>query len=207
MSATETKSPWIQTYDGYAFNLLAPDPSHISIRTIATVLSRLCRFGGHSRQFYSVADHSVRVCNLVMGDVPGRQDVHLAALLHDAHEAFSGFGDVCRPAKALAPVIEKVHAAIDVAIAKRFGFEPLLFASGAIHHADNVMLATELRDLMRTPPVPWDELPPPDPTRITPHTMHDSAWRFECVARHLCGVLRHSGRTHGEQTTTPESRV
>lgn len=192
---TTTQAPWIQTIDGHAFNLLAPDSSHISIRTIATVLSRLCRFGGHSRQFYSVADHSVRVCDLVMNALPRQHAVHLAALLHDAHEAFSGFGDVCRPAKMLAPVIDQIHAGINDAIAERFKFSVDLFDHELIHHADNVMLATELRDLMRTPPVPWDWLPPPNPLRVYPQTMHDAAYRFECYAYDLCFKLRSSGET------------
>jgi hypothetical protein len=203
MTAT-VQQPWIQTLDGHAFNLLVPDPAHISVRTISVVLSRLCRFSGHCRQFYCVADHSVRVCQLVMDQHPNRPDLALAALLHDAHEAFSGFGDVCRPAKSLAPVISQIHARIDLAVAKRFGFDPLLFATGAVHYADNQMLATELRDLMRTPPAPWDELPPPHPERITPNTMHDAAARFEYLARYFIFTLQSREKQHDDETTTDQ---
>lgn len=192
---TTTQAPWIQTIDGHAFNLLAPDPSHISIATISVVLSRICRFGGHCRQFYSVAEHSARVCDLVALATPGQHALHFAALLHDAHEAFSGFGDVCRPAKKLAPVIDQIHAGINKAIAERFEFPVELFDHEQIHHADNVMLATELRDLMRTPPVPWDWLPSPITSRVIPQTMHDAAYLFERIARQICFSLKGSGDT------------
>lgn len=163
----DSHGPWIQTIDGQAFDLLAPNPTQIYISTIATVLSRLCRFGGHCRAFYSVAEHSLGVCNVV-GMTTDDPAVLFAALLHDAHEAYNGFGDVCRPAKELAPEIDEVNELIDAAIAEAMGFDCRLFELGVIKHADETMLATEARDLMGARPRPWVELPPPLPTTIYP---------------------------------------
>lgn len=81
----------IQTYSG-----LMVDPLHLSIQDIrlediAHALSNLCRFTGHVKRFYSVAEHSVRCSWLV--------DSVLApfALLHDASEAY--LQDISRPLK------------------------------------------------------------------------------------------------------------
>jgi 5'-deoxynucleotidase YfbR-like HD superfamily hydrolase len=66
----------------------APDPSQIVIEDIAHALSSLCRYAGHTRELYSVAQHSV----LVAEDVVRRNNfgafLHWRALLHDAAEAY-----------------------------------------------------------------------------------------------------------------------
>ena len=48
---------WIQTYDGRAFFPEFPISDKISGEVIAEVLSKLVRFGGHCKGFYSVAEH------------------------------------------------------------------------------------------------------------------------------------------------------
>ena len=186
---------WIQTFKGHKFNLHGPDPKLIDPEELATVLSRICRFGGHCAKFYSVAQHSVLVCDLlerprceIEHHTPCRdrgdyicpackqyESLKLPALLHDAHEAYWGFGDVCRPAKQLTPEVHrqlKKHAtSMDKAIATRFGFYAALFKHDSVTYADNKALATEARDLMEAPPCPWEALPPPDKSKIKPWTM------------------------------------
>lgn len=180
--------PWIQTMDGEAFRLLAPEPGKIHITTTAIALSRLCRFGGHTTRFYSVADHSIRVCHFVLIR-DRRPALCLAALLHDAAEAYSGFGDVLRPAKAASEVvghaIDAIQTAIDVAVAARFRFDAALFHHPLVRLADDTLLATERRDLLAEPPEAWPDLPEPLEATITPRSMEGAAWMFECVARQL----------------------
>ncbi|MHB8953529.1 MAG: hypothetical protein ACYC4U_11215 [Pirellulaceae bacterium] len=178
------RGPWIQTLDGRALHLLGPQPADIQVGTLATVLSRICRFNGHCRQFYSVAEHSWRVYQVVSGQTADPA-IRLAALLHDAHEAYSGFGDVCRPAKGLTPNVEYVEHKLDVAIAAHFGFPVELFRYDLVKAADAQLLATEARDLMGTPPKPWACLPPPLPAEILPYSIAEAAWLFECQARQL----------------------
>ena len=167
---------WIQTYDGKIFDLLDPDPDDIDPETIAVVLSRICRFGCHCKEFYSVAQHSLLVESLV--DIPR---LKLPALLHDAHEAYWGLGDLPRPVK-LIPEIKQwlsLHAQrMDVVIATRFRFSVHLFDNYEIKDADNILLATEKRDLMLPPPKPWVILPDPLPQTIKPWDEGKSAVAF-----------------------------
>lgn len=174
--------PWIQTYDGRKFDLVNGKYTDIDPVTIARVLSRKCRFGGHSSVFYSVAQHSVHVSDLI----EDRQNVQLrlAALLHDAHEVYSGFGDVVSPAKHL--LADELHTDwltdheswIDKLIAARFGFREQLIGDPRIVHADRVALATEARDVMGPRPWPWMPLPEPDSGRIHPLPMEHAESLF-----------------------------
>jgi hypothetical protein len=138
---------WIQTHSGKRFDLLLPTPDMIDISDIAHALSNICRFNGHCREFYSVAQHSVLVSRLV----PSRWA--LTALMHDATEAY--IGDVTRPLKHLLPDYKLIEARIWAAIAAKFQIAPVLPA--CVKHFDNVALMTERRDLMALPPGEWSE--------------------------------------------------
>lgn len=146
---------WIQTHSGIRFELLDPKPEMIDIHDIARALSHVCRFNGHVSRFYSVAQHSVLVSNIV-----GPEHA-LCGLLHDATEAY--VGDVTRPLKALLPDYKTIEQRIWYAIAERFNLPPTLPL--AIKHADNVALVTERRDLLQPSQHRWDEGLEAVPTR------------------------------------------
>ncbi|HKK06533.1 MAG TPA: hypothetical protein VKA50_11875 [Gammaproteobacteria bacterium] len=82
---------WILTYTGRRVDLLDPDPATIEPEDIAHALSNMCRFNGHCRHFYSVAEHSWHVALLV-----SRENA-LQGLMHDAAEAY--VADITRPLK------------------------------------------------------------------------------------------------------------
>ena len=85
--------PFITTYTGKKFYFDDITPDQIDIEDIAHSLSMICRFMGHSHQFYSVAQHSLLIDRRIVGP-PG---LHLAALLHDAAEAY--VNDLATPLK------------------------------------------------------------------------------------------------------------
>lgn len=139
------RGDWIQTYSGRAFYPLAPYPQDVCIEDIAHALSQLCRFGGHCRRFYSVAEHSVLLSRAV---VPGFQ---MWALLHDASEAY--VVDVPRPIKKQLPAYVEAERRVMAAICARFDLDPQ--EPWAVKNADTRILADEAQQLMAPPPMPW----------------------------------------------------
>ena len=127
------------------FNLLDPTCSsnRIDIDEIARALSHICRYNGHTSQFYSVAQHSVFVAQILREDFRTRQHA-MAGLLHDAAEAL--IGDMVKPLKDLIPQYHAIERNVERAVFGRFGLDPEL--DPCVKRADLVMLRTELRDLM-----------------------------------------------------------
>lgn len=133
------------TCSGKYFNFMEPENSSVDIEDIAHALSNICRFGGHTRSFYSVAQHCVMVSEIVS------ESVQLQALLHDASEAF--VGDVIKPLKDQMPNYELIEAKVQSAIYRHFGLSEMM--SPEIKKADRILLATERRDLMSENLIPW----------------------------------------------------
>jgi hypothetical protein len=131
----------ITTLSGIRFWPLLPNPADIRIEDIAHALSNQCRFAGHLREFYSVAEHSVRVSKHC------RPEDALWGLLHDASEAY--LSDVPAPMKEL-PEFEAYRAAersLQDTIAVRFGLP--IEQPRSVTQADRAVLGIEIRDLLR----------------------------------------------------------
>lgn len=139
---------WIQTFTGRAFSLLEPQPDDVTIEDIAHALSMLCRFGGHVRDFYSVAQHSVLVSIVVERFQPANRALHLAGLMHDGSEAY--LIDLPRPIKRMAgfEAYKVTEQRVEWAIRERFGLSTDVPDVLAIKAADEMLLRTECRDLM-----------------------------------------------------------
>jgi hypothetical protein len=138
--------PTILTASGRYFPLLAPTPGDIRIEDIAHALSNLCRFTGHVREFYSVAQHSVLVSQIVPPEDA------LAGLLHDASEAY--VTDISKPLKPHLGGYVEIETRIMEAVLKAFGLPTCLPPS--VKRADLILLATEKRDLMPAHEDDWD---------------------------------------------------
>lgn len=107
------KGPFITTITGRPFYLLYPFESVIDIEDIAYSLARQCRFNGHVREYFSVAQH----CVLVSDHVP--EGLEMSGLLHDAAEAYTG--DISQPLKSLLDGgFSAIEDRIEAAVAKQF---------------------------------------------------------------------------------------
>lgn len=129
----------IQTYSLPAFDLQDPE---INIEDISHALAMVCRYGGHCKRFYSVAEHSVMVADIL--DYWGYNlDVVLEGLLHDASEAY--LSDVPAPFKQFLPDWQKVDKNLDAAIRKHFGMREE--KTPAVKLADWVALRLEYTEM------------------------------------------------------------
>lgn len=144
----------ILTHTGKWFDVLNPDPDLIDLRDIAAALSKLCRFGGHCKQFYSVAEHSLIASHWMHKRMNGDRTLTAWALLHDASEAY--MVDIPRPVKRQLQEYVRLEDAIQKAVAERFSL-PWPMPKG-VHEVDGDMLALELRSYM--PAQPTEKLPP-----------------------------------------------
>lgn len=149
---------WIQTYSGAAFYPLAPRAGDVRMEDIAHALSLNCRFNGHCRTFYSVAEHCVRVSLAVPEEHAGW------GLLHDAAEAY--ITDLPRPVKTHIPDFIRMEETLLGMILTQFGLSMPM--PEPVAEADEALLATEQRDLMVPPPQSWGLQADPLPDRITP---------------------------------------
>jgi len=112
----------IQTFTGEMFDIFNPERHKIQLRDISHAISMICRYGGHTREFYSVAEH----CVLMAGWFVDQEKYDLArvALLHDATEAY--MGDLVRPLK-LQPALTHYRVVEDNlqgAIFSNYGLPP-----------------------------------------------------------------------------------
>lgn len=164
------EDPWIQTFTGRRFTPTNPNPEAIVIQDIAHALSMQCRFSGHLKKFYSVAQHSVLVSYLC-----DSADA-LWGLLHDSSEAYlldlpaplkrSGFFDNFKETEDL----------LMKAICKKFNLpekEP-----PSVKRADVQMLVTEARDLMKNKRSDWKVNVNPLPFKIEPWSPDEAEDKF-----------------------------
>lgn len=179
---------WIQLHSGKKFYPMAPTEEDITIRDIAHSLSHMCRFTGHCKSFYSVAQHCVLVSYLVDSDFA------LCGLLHDASEAY--LVDVPKPLKRL-PVFagyRELEGKLQTMIFEKFGW-----CGGEVPEVkkvDTQMLATEARDLMSPLHPEWIQPCAPLPITITPLGPNEAKMLFldrfkELILRQSTGEERY----------------
>lgn len=140
---------WILTNSGREHRFQAfggPENMDHRVEEIAHALAQINRFTGHCRRPYSVAEHSLLVCDLARheGASPVQQ---LAALMHDAHEAY--VGDMASPLKwMLGHSWEQLERQEAYKLHQAFGIQTVMHsARHNIRRWDRIALATERRDL------------------------------------------------------------
>jgi hypothetical protein len=127
------ETDFITTYTGKHFHFMDIKSEEIDILDIAHALSQMCRFNGHTKFFYSVAQHSINVARFC------DEKLALTGLLHDAAEAY--IADIARPIKRQLKEYKIIEEHIERAIADKFG---LIYPWPVeIKIADNYMLYWE----------------------------------------------------------------
>lgn len=156
MDRRSTSQLWMQTHSGKKFYPSDIRPADICIEDIAHALSNICRFGGHCREFYSVAQHSVHVAEVARAKyysppVCMSRWALKQALLHDAAEAY--LGDCVTPLKhsPWGTNYSELENKAMKAIWSKFGLDGFTGFEDRIKPCDRIMLVTEARDLLGSP--------------------------------------------------------
>jgi len=148
---------WIQTYTGRQYFPTNPHPDMICVEDIAHALANICRYTGHCRRFYSVAQHSCWVSDNVHQVTPFNEDPRSPkelkrwGLMHDAAEAY--LSDVSGPIKGLLAGYKELEVLNLTVIAGVFGLEMPIPES--VKRYDMIALATERRDIMLATDHEW----------------------------------------------------
>jgi hypothetical protein len=149
MTVHPKSEDFIQLYSGRDFYFLNPDPDDIDEED-------------------SVAQHSVLASyNCALG-------YEFEALMHDASEAY--LVDMPRPIKNTLQGYRDLEANLDKVVRQKYGLP--LEMTEECKRIDNVMLATERRDLMPPTRSPWIWLPEPLEMKINPWSPEKAAKKF-----------------------------
>ncbi len=130
-------TPYIRTYTGKKFHPFDPQPEEIEIGDIAAGLSKQCRFAGQCPIFYSIAEHSCYVAENCS------DKVKLAALLHDASEAY--LVDIPKPIKQELPDYQHIERRVQAAIYRRFNINVTYAMALEIGKIDTQLLCVEFK--------------------------------------------------------------
>jgi hypothetical protein len=139
----------IQTCTGRFVDPFRLVPADIDIEEGAAVLSRICRFNGHTRKFYSVAEHSCHAFDVAS------EENKLWALVHDLAEYIQT--DIPSPIKYEVPELVRMCKEGEQAVAMKFGLPWPMPAE--IKEIDLKLLATEATQLLPEPAAGWRNSP------------------------------------------------
>jgi 5'-deoxynucleotidase YfbR-like HD superfamily hydrolase len=137
-----------QTFSGHVFDPLDMKPVDVRLEDIAHSLSLQCRYNGQCAHFYSIAEHSIHVSNVLKmwGKSIG---VQLAGFMHDAAEAY--LGDVITPLKIHSRIgtqkFVAVEAHVETCIEHALNLPNRAMCYDIVKRADRAMLATEMKHL------------------------------------------------------------
>ena len=140
-SEEEKMGLYVETYTGKRIYFDELKEEDISIIDIAHSLSQICRFTGHTKEFYSVAQHSVLVADAQTTLAEKR-----AGLMHDATETY--LNDLASPLKrylkgcGYSDLEDEFHKVINDKYDVNDGMTP------NIKKADLQALFTEKRDVL-----------------------------------------------------------
>ncbi len=152
-------SDHITTYTKVHFTPLDPRVEDVRIADIAHALSLMTRANGHFPVFHSIAQHCIECCEEAAARGESRR-VQLAALLHDAGEAY--MADITRPIKVHLPTYRAIEDGLLAVIYERFLGGITREEEAAVSAIDDALLYHEFYHFM------GEEVLPPQPITRKP---------------------------------------
>jgi hypothetical protein len=134
---------WMLTATGTAVDLRWMAQDTISLLDVAHHLAQINRYTGACSRPYCAAEHSLLVCDILERDGVYSASVLMAALMHDAHKAYTN--DLSSPMKQLVGDPWRLEEnRIQHAVLRKFGLVNAFTSHKArIRWADLTALATE----------------------------------------------------------------
>lgn len=144
----------VHTQSGKVVELTHFNAADIDLEDIAHSLSMQCRYNGHTREFYSVAEHCVLLANYVLqhpehGKATYTKPLAKLMLLHDASEAY--MGDIVRPLKEVLYAFDVLEEFVSEQIRSHYGLSQdnaILYA--LIKALDTSICVDEISELIPT---------------------------------------------------------
>lgn len=178
---------------GRYFDLAAPRPEDVTIEDIAGALSKICRFGGQTPRFYTVAEHCCHCYDAALSDGLGLEIAKLA-LLHDAAEAF--VGDVVKPLKIMLIDFGLIESGVQSAIEHAFNIVWDVEKIAAVKRLDMEMLIAERLEIFGDDGVQWS-----GQDQVTRRDLHVEGWGPDQAEAQFmwrakgCGLVTKGDRT------------
>ncbi len=143
----ETCAPeWnVSLYSQRRIDLSSFSEDIVDIGDIAHSLSLQCRYNGHCKYHYSVAQHCVYVHNMLRYYTRAPHWINFAGLLHDASEAY--LQDIIRGCKRMMPSYLEIEDKIQNVVYCRYGIPDHRFIHKTIKYWDNRVLRSEVAAL------------------------------------------------------------
>jgi len=199
---------WMRS--GAIVDLARPEAGPFLIEDIAQRLSITYRYGGSTKFTYSVAQHSIIMSRWLEAELDYEPSVWMAALLHDAAEAYVGdmgrgvknflktisVSGRCLPFNPVLPedvsqmdphvsaaqIIEDIEHQLTHYIFVRFGVDPLLAHHDKVIEADQRVCLDEMNALFEAG-YPESEKRGRDPLEVVIHDLDDSHVEKEFLDR------------------------
>jgi hypothetical protein len=140
------KYDYIGTYTNKKYHFLNPSVSEVCIEDISQALSMNCRYSGHVKSFYSVAEHSCIIFDLALKETGDLIEAY-SGLMHDASEAY--LTDVPRPIKPHLEGYSDIEQKAEKIIQDAFNFTPM---SNYIKYVDTHICGIEAKQLFQVTP-------------------------------------------------------
>ncbi|MDF2621431.1 MAG: uncharacterized protein K0S00_4090 [Xanthobacteraceae bacterium] len=161
---------WLQSRRGRVVDMVEPRADQVDFAEIADQMADIARYAGAAVPMVSIANHTL-IADRVAVTSGATPRLRALVLLHDQHE--TRIGETPTPATharlaiatqmfglpvadALRQVFDEEKRRHDRAIHEAAGIAmPTAEEKLFIHHCDIVALATEKRDFLASPPMPW----------------------------------------------------